>query len=139
MSIKKPIKHVVAIVLLNEKKETLFALRAKYDYANTWSLPSYFTKPNEEFKNTVKRIGTSKLGCQIKKIKLLREGKFEKDKYILYMHVYLAKLISGIPKVNTPKYKKIKWAQANSQFKTMKIFGGCTTLYREYLKTHKIT
>lgn len=65
---------------------------------------------------------------------LLKEDKFEKDGYILYMHVYKVKLLLGTPKVNTPSYEEIKWEKASLQFSNMNVFGACTTLYKRHLK-----
>lgn len=136
MNLRKPIKHAISIVLLNKNKETLFALRNKHkkSYPNTWSLPSHFVEEGETFEDTIKRIGKNKLGCELEKDFLLKENKFEREKFILFMHVYQVKLISGKPKVNTTSYQKIKWEDAKTQFNEMDVFGACTTLYKEYLK-----
>ena len=133
---EKLLKNAISIVLFNEDGKTLFVLRSRYksSYPSTWSLPSYFVNKNETFSDTIKRIGINKLDCELEKVCLLKKGKFEREKFILYMYIYQVKLISGKPKVNTSDYEKIKWENANYQFQNMKIFGACTTLYRNYLE-----
>ena len=132
-------KKAVSLVLLNEHRKTLFALRSEDNtsYPNNWSLPSHFMKDNETFNDTVKRVGKNKLDCQLKLLKLLKNNKFQRDRFVLDMYVFLVEVEKGTPRVNTPKYSALKWEFANKQFKLMKEFGACTTLYKEFLEENE--
>lgn len=69
-------------------------------------------------------------------IKLLREGKSERETYVLFMHDYLAEVIEGEPKItkNDP-YESLKWELPEKQLSSMKVMGECCRLYKEFLES----
>lgn len=133
----KPVRDAVSVVINNEKGETLFALRNKDEesFPLVWSLPSHYVKEGESFEQTVERIGRNKLGVTLKAVKLLNEGKAEREDFILFMHDYSAEIIVGTPHiVKENPYEQLKWAKPEAQLQSMKKMGDCCRLYREYLK-----
>lgn len=132
---KKPIRHAVSVIIKNDKDETLFALRSpdKDSYPSIWSLPSHYVEKGEEHKNTIKRIGENKLGILLEPIKLINEGKSDRGDFILFMHDYEVKIISGEPHIVSDDYTEIKWFEPIKQINSMNIMGDCCRLYKEYL------
>ena len=59
----KPIRDAVSVVIINDRGETLFALRNKNEksFPLVWSLPSHFVKDGDSFDKTVEDIGNDKL------------------------------------------------------------------------------
>lgn len=132
----KPIKDAVSVVIRNGKDETLFALRNKDEksFPLVWSLPSHFVREGEDFEQTVVRIGKDKLGIKLKAVKLLNEGKSEREDFIIFMHDYLAKVVNGVPHtVDSDPYEELKWEKPEMQLPNMKVMGDCCRLYKEYL------
>jgi len=132
----KPIKNAVSVIIRNSKGETLFALRNKNEksFPLVWSLPSHFVKDDETFEQTIERIGIDKLNIKLRAVKLINEGKSERQYFIMFMHDYLAEIIAGTPQIvaNDP-YEEIKWEKPEKQLPSMKIMGDCCRLYKEYL------
>lgn len=132
----KEIKDAVSVIIKNENGETLFALRNKSEksFPLVWSLPSHFVKTGESVDETVRRIGKNKLGVELTTVRLVNEGKAERDDFIIFMHDYEAKVISGRPHITTEDpYEEIKWQDAESQLASMTVMGDCCRLYKESL------
>jgi len=130
----KPLKHAVSVII-RDNNTTLFALRSadKERFPLTWSMPSYFVKEGEAHSETVKRIGKDKLGVDLELVRLLNEGYGERDDFLLFMHDYEAKIVSGTPYVNSDDYIQLEWREPNDFLSTLQIKGECTRLYDEYL------
>ncbi|MEI7690218.1 MAG: NUDIX hydrolase [bacterium] len=132
----KPIRDAVSVIIKNDKGETLFALRNRNEdsFPLVWSLPSHFVKEGESFEQTVERVGHDKLGVSLKVIKLLNEGKAEREDFIIFMHDYLAEITYGAPHIVPENpYEEMKWEKPDTQLSNMKVMGDCCRLYKEYL------
>lgn len=131
----KLIKHAVSVIIRDNDK-TLFALRSpnKKRFPLTWSLPSYFVNEEETHNEAIKRIGKEKLGIELMPLRLLNEGYGERDDFRLFMHDYEAKVISGIPRLNSDDYVDLCWEEPVSFLSKIPIKGECTRLYDEYLQ-----
>lgn len=136
----KPIRHAISVVIQNENNETLFALRSANEpsYPLTWSLPSHYVKENETPEETVKRIGKNKLGVELGLAELLNEGTSDRGDFILFMHDYLAKIVSGEPQVMSEHYERLKWSEPTTQLRSMDTMGDCCRLYKEHLESRSI-
>ncbi|MCX6728363.1 MAG: NUDIX domain-containing protein [Candidatus Saccharibacteria bacterium] len=132
---EKPTKHAVSVVIKKDNK-TLFALRSpkKKEFPLVWSLPSHFMEPGETYTDTIKRIGTYKLGVDLEPICLLNEGYGERDDFKLFMHDYLVKVKVGEPHICSDDYTQLVWEDAETFLPTVKVKGDCTRLYEEYLQ-----
>lgn len=130
-----PVKHAISLVIKNNENETLFALRSekKDSYPLVWSLPSAFIHENESPGDTVKRIGKTKLGVELKPKKLINEGTSDRGTFTLFMHDYEAEVVSGTPEVVSDDYIELKWEIPSVQFESMDEMGDCCRLYKEYL------
>lgn len=119
----KPIKHAVSVVIKDNKNRTLFALRSpnKSEFPLFWSLPSHFVNAEENFEETIIRIGRNKLGVNLEPIKLLNEGHGERPEFILFMHVFAAKIVKGNPCLNSDDFIELKWSEPALQLSTVKI------------------
>lgn len=133
--LEKPIRHAVSVVVVNDKGETLFALRSpsKSEFPLVWSLPSHFVKVDENFEDTVRRIGRNKLGAELEPLKLLNEGYGERPEFRLFMHVFLGKVTTGNPCISSDDFAELKWSEPNKQLSSMERMGDCCRLYQEYL------
>lgn len=131
----KPLRKAVAVVITDDSKKTLFALRSKNKktFPNTWSLPSFFVRGDESFEDTIKRVGKEKLGVKLGNSQLLREGEFERENYILHMHLFSVKLLEGVPQALSQSYD-VTFEKAQIQLTKMEKFGACTTLYKDFLE-----
>jgi len=132
----KEVKNAISVIIKNEAGETLFALRNKCEksFPLVWSLPSHFVKAGESVEDTVRRIGENKLGVKLTMGRLVNEGQAERDDFIIFMHDYEAKVLSGKPHITIEDpYEEIKWQNAESQLSSMTVMGDCCRLYKESL------
>ncbi len=129
-------RHAVSLVIENGEGEVLFALRSptKKLYASTWSLPSYYVGEGETFEETVNRIGKNKLGVPTEAVKLINEGRSDRGDFLLFMHVYSARIIEGEPHMVSDDYTEFAWSEPMSRLMAIKIMGDCCRLYKEYLE-----
>jgi 8-oxo-dGTP diphosphatase len=114
----KPIKRSVAFVIYNANRKRILAVQRPSDDDNlpdVWGLPAGTLKENESFNDAVERSAKEKLGVTVEIIKLLNEGKIERNKYTLFMKEYEVKILKG--KIVVPQnvkgitqYQKYKWA-----------------------------
>ncbi len=135
----KEIKHAISVVIQNEKRETLFALRSsnKTEFPLVWSLPSHFMLKDEKAEDTIKRIGQHKLGVELASVRLLNEGYGDRPGFTLFMHDYEARVIDGIPSIHSDDFIELKWADPTEQLSSMEIMGDCCRLYKEHLERNE--
>lgn len=101
----KPIKKSIAFVVYNPDHSKILIVKRPSDddkLPNIWGLPAASLKASESWEDCVIRAGHEKLGVKLKIIKLLNEGKIERDNYTLHMKEYEVQIISGEPKVPQP-------------------------------------
>ena len=105
MSGTKPIRHAVAVVVLNGP--LLLTLRRSDDedeLPGIWGLPASTSKPGETPEDVVERIGRDKLGAALRPVRTLCSGSQKRAAYRLEMDLIEATMDAG------PRQGEWKWA-----------------------------
>ncbi len=137
MGDKKPIKDSVAFVIYNSDCSKFIIVKRPADdenMSNVWGLPAGTLKDNETFENAVIRSAKDKLGVEAEIVKLINEGEIEREKYILRMKEFEAKIISGearVPQsaVGITQYVEWKWGTAQDLVDAARKGSLCSRLY----------
>jgi isopentenyldiphosphate isomerase len=137
LTMMKPIKHAVSVIIQNKEGQTLFALRSphKKSFPLTWSLPSHFMAVGERPQDTIQRIGSHKLGVELEPGVLVNEGYGERADFRLFMHDYTATVSRGVPHINSDDFIELKWSEPRQQLHSMTEMGDCCRLYKEALES----
>ena len=114
----RPEKQSVAVVVRNPalREQVLAVLRPAddEDLPNVWGLPAASLRPGETWDSAVRRVGSEKLGVELKMSRELERGSLERRDYRLQMRLYEAEIIAGTPQVPQPmtgstQYSSWKW------------------------------
>lgn len=98
----KPFKEAVSLVITNQDNHFLAVKRpdnTKDDLAGVWGFPAVTLQENESHKDAATRVGSQKLGVQIKLGEKINDNTHDRGTYILHLTDYRAKIVSGEPSV----------------------------------------
>jgi ADP-ribose pyrophosphatase YjhB (NUDIX family) len=104
----KPVKHSVAVVILNG--DSMMAIRRPDnddELPGIWGLPAGTCRDQETVKDVIARIGREKLGVTLVPHRLLVSGSQDRPHYRLNMELWEV-LMSG-----TPNYPDWQWASVD--------------------------
>jgi len=81
-----------------------------------WGLPANYVGEGESPEKAVETCGRVKLGVGLKAVGKIKEGRLERDEYVLRMILMKAKVIEGVPKVpqpfpNVTQYVEVAWRE----------------------------
>lgn len=117
---KQVIKAISYVIFGKDKKLFLVVQRPEDDdnLPNAWGLPAGSLKDNETWQDAVLRSGIEKLDVKLKVLNELNEGRLEREEYTLYMKLFEAEIIDGIPSVpqnieGITQYQNWKWGTSN--------------------------
>ena len=133
----KAIKSAVAFVIYNKDKTKILTVQRPEndeDLPNVWGLPAGSLKDKESFEEAVLRSGKEKLGVKLKIIKLINEGKLERDKIVLHMKEYEVAIEEGKPNVpqkvsGITQYQKLNWSSPEKLKDAAQEGSLCSRLY----------
>ncbi len=108
MSIIKKTVHVVGAIIENDNKEILCALRGpEMTLPNYWEFPGGKIEQGESKEEALKREIQEELGCTIEVFDHVEDTTYEYEKVIVRLETFIAKVVSGIPKVS--EHAELKW------------------------------
>jgi len=93
----KPLKHSVAVVVLNGDR--ILSIRRPGDddeLPGIWGLPAGTCRDQESAEDVIVRVGRDKLGVSLEPVRLLGRGTQSRPQYLLDMELWEASM-SGIP------------------------------------------
>jgi len=133
----KPIKSSVAFVVWNETNDRVLSVQRPANdenLPNVWGLPAGSLREGETFEDSVLRSGKEKLGTQLEIVKLLVEGDIERERYVLHMKEFEARIISGTPVVpqnvaEVTQYQNWKWAEPKLMVEAAQKGSLCSRLF----------
>src|SRR3989344_6366585 len=139
---EKPVKNSIAYVIYNRDRSLFVIVQRPFDdddLPGYWGLPAGSLKEKESFEDAVVRSGREKLGVELKVNELINEGELERDKYVLHMREYEARIIKGVIKVpqeikGVTQYKTCRWETAEDLIPASKKGYLCCKLYLESIK-----
>lgn len=110
VSIIKKTVHVVGAIIENENREILCALRGpEMTLPNYWEFPGGKIEQGESKEEALKREIQEELGCTIKVFKQVEDTTYEYEKVIVRLETFMAKIVSGVPKVS--EHAEIRWVK----------------------------
>lgn len=114
----KPTTTSVALVIYNKDRSKFLVVKRPEDdpaMAGHWGFPAASKKNiNEDWEDTAERAAKTKLGVDIKIVKMLGEDTIDRGEYILVLRDYEIEIINGEPSVPQPvvgvtQYVEQKW------------------------------
>ncbi len=100
--------HVVGAIIENDNKEILCALRGpEMTLPNYWEFPGGKIEQGESKEEALKREIQEELGCTIEVFDHVEDTTYEYEKVIVRLETFIAKVVSGIPKVS--EHAELKW------------------------------
>ena len=137
MKTNKPVKRVISFVIYHsDQKRFLIVQRPADDddLPNLWGLPAGSLRPEETWKDAVRRSGKEKLGVELEIGSCITEGSLERQAYTLEMKEYEATIIQGEPQVPQPvqgvtQYQSWKWGTASDLQEAAKKGSLCCRLF----------
>jgi ADP-ribose pyrophosphatase YjhB (NUDIX family) len=113
---KKDVKLAVVVVVENREGKILSVRRPEDDeeLPGMWGLPATSAEENEGMEEAFRRVGTEKLGVELKKEEFIARDMTERANYILVGEEHYCS-ISGEPEVDREapgtQYTEWKWAE----------------------------
>lgn len=116
----KPTTTSVALVIYNQDKSKFLLVKRPEDdkdMAGHWGFPAASKKdPNELWEDIIQRAAKTKLGVDVKIIKMLGEDTIDRGEYILFLRDYEVEIINGEPSVpqsfeGVTQYVEQKWTE----------------------------
>ncbi len=123
---KKPTIYAVALVIYNKDRSKYLIARRPLDddsLPGYWGFPATSRKDsNEAWEETIKRAAKSKLGIDVKIIKMLGEDTIDRGRYILVLRDYEVRVVKGEPTVpqnveGVTQYIAQKWTNDPAELK----------------------
>ena len=133
----KPVKRAISYVIYNENRSKILIVRRPNndeDLPNFWGLPAGSVKDGETKEDAIIRSGRDKLGVELEVVGLSGKDNLERDKYILHMEDYEAKIISGEPEApqkveGITQYSDWRWGVADDLREIASKGSLCTQIY----------
>ena len=133
----KPVKRAISYVIYNENRSKILIVRRPNndeDLPNLWGLPAGSVKDGETKEDAIIRSGRDKLGVELEVVRLIGKDNLERDKYILHMEDYEAKIISGEPEApqkveGITQYSDWRWGVADDLREIASKGSLCTQIY----------
>ncbi len=114
------VERSISYAIINQDGMTLLVERPSNDpdLPDVWGLPAGTVIEGESTEESVTRSGYEKLGVALVPTSFIGRGHRMREKYLLLMEVFEARIIQGEPKVgqNYPgvtQYKAYKWGDAS--------------------------
>lgn len=133
----KPTKHAVSFIIYNNDRSQFVAVKRPSndeDLPDVWGLPAGSVKEGETSEEAVIRAGREKLGVELRPVRVIGEGKTERNSYILHMKDYEVEILQGEPRVPQPveditQYQDWKWATCDDLIEAAEKGSLCSRIY----------
>ena len=133
----KSIKYAISYVIYNEDRSKILIVQRPSndeDLPNMWGLPAGTIKDNETNQDAIIRSGRDKLGVELEVVRFIDKDDLEREKYILHMEDYEAKIISGKPEApqkieGITQYSAWRWGVPDDLKKIAGKGSLCTQIY----------
>ena len=118
--------YSVALIVYNKDRSKYLIVKRPLDDESLpgyWGFPATSKKsPNEKWEETVKRVAKTKLGVEIKIVKILGEDTIDRKDYTLILRDYEVEITKGKPSVpqnvkGVTQYIDLKWTNNASELK----------------------
>lgn len=136
-----PVKRAVAFAVhRGGDRETVLCVRRPEDdeeLPGHWGLPAASLREAEGWEEAVLRAGPEKLGVRLAVGPPMNEGRAERERYVLHMRLYDARVMKGRPEVPQPRegvtqYAEWEWAEPERLRPAADAGSLCSALYLEW-------